>query len=161
MNERRGKINRITHLDTPIFEYSQITKNIFIGTNQCCKTHFNKELVKKDIKADLSLEENKVDNPFGVNYFLWLPTKNHHAPTFNQLSIGANFIDQLIKKEIKVYVHCQNGHGRAPILVAAYFIMKGMTTGDALSLIKKRRKSIHLNKHQKTALKSFENKLKH
>ena len=145
------------HIDKPVFEYNKITDNIFIGTNQCCKFHFNKKLFKKGVMADISLEENKIDNPFGVNYFLWLPTKDHCAPTFKQLSIGADFISQLIKKEIKVYVHCQNGHGRAPTLVAAYFIMKGMTTEEALSLIKKRRKFIHPNKHQIAALKSFEN----
>ncbi|MBI2451716.1 dual specificity protein phosphatase family protein [Candidatus Pacearchaeota archaeon] len=118
-------------------------------------------LVKKGVKADLSLEENKIDNSFGVDYFLWLPTKDHRAPTPKQLLIGTNFIDQLVKNGIKVYVHCQNGHGRAPTLVAAYFIIKGMTTEEALSLIKKRRKSIHPNKHQKAALKSFENKINH
>ena len=157
---KKDKLSRVIHPKTPIFEYNKITSDIFIGTNQCCRIHFNKELVKNSVKADLSLEENKIDNPFGVDYFLWLPTKDHRASTIKQLFIGASFIDQLVKNKIKVYVHCQNGHGRAPTLVAAYFITKGMTAEEALSLIKNRRKSIHPNKHQKATLKSFEKKIK-
>ena len=148
------------HTEIPVFEYNQITKYVFIGTNRCCKMHFAKELASKGIKADISLEEDKVDNPFGVKYFLWLPTKDHQAPTLNQFSIGVNFIEQLIKANIKIYVHCKNGHGRAPTLVATYFIKKGMSINKAISLIKNKRKTIHPNKHQRRALNSFENYLR-
>lgn len=65
------------------FEHSKITKYIYIGTNMCCQqTYFNKNLLKKGIKADISLEEVKIDQPFGVKFYLWLPTKDHKAPTF-------------------------------------------------------------------------------
>lgn len=148
------------HYNLSIFEYNKITKYIFIGTNQCCRVHFNRNLVKKGVKADLSLEENKIDNPFGVEYFLWLPTKDHHAPTLNQLLVGVNFIEQLVKRNIKVYVHCKKGRGRAPTLVAAYFIKKGMSIDKAIYLIKNKRKTIHLNKHQIKALKKFESFLR-
>jgi len=43
------------------FEYSQITKYIYIGTNMCCQTHFDKSLIKKEIRADISLEEKTLD----------------------------------------------------------------------------------------------------
>ena len=138
-----------------IFEYNKITDYIFLGTNQCCQVHFKKELLKKGIKADISLEGEKLDMPFGVDYYLWLPTKDHTAPSQKQLKVGVDFIESLIKNKEKVYVHCQRGHGRAPTLVAAYLISKGKTIEEAYEFIKKKRKTIHPNKLQKSALMRF------
>lgn len=148
------------HSEKTVFEYSKITEYIYIGTNQCCILHFKESLIKKGIMADISLEKEKLDHPFGVDYYLWLPTKDHKAPTFKQLSLGANFIAHLVKNKIKVYVHCKNGHGRSPTLIAAYFILKGKNTEDAIKFIKKNRPSIHLNKIQIKALKNFERRIR-
>lgn len=150
----------ITHPDKPIFEYNKITSYIYIGTNQCCQVHFKNKLLKKGIKADISLEEKKLDQPFGVKYYLWLPTKDHKTPTIQQMKIGADFLKKLVKNKIPVYVHCQNGHGRAPSLVAAYLILMGKTSEEAIKLIKSKRKTIHPNKYQLAQLKKFEKQIK-
>lgn len=142
------------------FEYNKITPNIYLGTDMCCQAHFNKHLIKKGIDADLSLEGEKVDQPFGVKYYLWLPTKDHHPPTQKQLIIGTNFIDNLIKNNIKVYIHCQRGHARAATLVAAYLMKEGMTPREAIAFIKKRRPVIHPNASQRKALEKFSRKIK-
>ncbi len=147
------------HPKKPIFEYSKITKYIYIGTNQCCRPHFEKSLIEKGIKADINLEEIRLDQPIGVDYYLWLPTKDHKAPTFKQLLIGANFIKQLVDNKIRVYVHCEHGHARAPTLVAAYFILEGNDMKKALELIKKKRPIIHPNKSQIKALENFRRKV--
>lgn len=138
------------------FNYSKINDHIFVGTNFCCTTHFDDELIKNGINADISLEENNIDNPQGAKYFLWLPTKNYHAPTLQQLLLGAVTIDLLIETGAKVYVHCQNGHGRAPTLVAAYFISQGRPLEEAIDLIKSKRPEVHLTSKQLEALKLFE-----
>ena len=138
-----------------IFEYSKITNYIYLGTNQCCQVHFKKELLKRGITADISLEKEKIDAPFGVDYYLWLPVKDHAAPSQKQLKIGIDFIEDLIKNKIKVYIHCQRGHGRAPTLVAAYLVSKGKTVEQAVDFIKKKRPVIHPNKVQINALKRF------
>ena len=62
--------------------------------------------------------------------------------------------------EKKVYVHCQNGHGRAPTLVAAYFIKQGKQVEDAVNLIKDKRPAIHLEEVQKQALEEFSKRIK-
>lgn len=118
-----------------------------------------KSLIKKDVKADISLEEKRLDYPIGVDYYLWLPTKDHKAPTFKQLLIGANFIKYLVENKIKVYIHCEHGHARAPTLVAAYFILEGKNVSEAMELIKNKRPIIHPNKSQVKALENFEMRL--
>ncbi len=142
-----------------IFEYSQISEYIYIGTNMCCQAHFDKSLLRKGIKADISLEEKRLDHPFGVDYYLWLPTKDHQAPTLKQLRIGVSFLKEALKQKSKCYVHCQRGHGRAPTLVAAFLASEGINVQKAFSLIKKKRPDIHPNKRQIAMIEKFKKSL--
>lgn len=141
------------------FEYDQITPYIYIGTNMCCEGHFEKELIKKGIKADIALESEKIDAPFGVEYFLWLPTLNHRAPSKKQMLIGVQMMHEFVKRKIKCYVHCQRGHGRAPTLVAAYFVSKGMSIDEAVKKIKNKRPVAHPNKVQRSAVSRLRKQL--
>ncbi len=138
------------------FEYSKITNNIFIGTNKCCQIHFNKSLIKKGIFADISLEKELNDSPQGVKLFLWIPTIDHKAPPFHLLKLGVDVLDHIVKENLKVYVHCRSGHTRAPTLVAAYFIKKGYSIKEAISIIKKKRPKINIHPDQMKALKKYQ-----
>lgn len=134
--------------------YNYITDGIYIGTNQCCKTHFDEQLLKDGISADISLEKNRVDAPFGVDFYIWIPVKDNEAPTPDQLGFGVQTLEKLVAMQKKVYVHCKNGHGRAPTLVAAYLIKKGKTVEEVIMFLKSKRSSIHLNETQKQALEN-------
>ena len=137
------------------FNYNKITPYIYLGTNNCCEIHFDRNLLKKGITADISLEKDRIDNPKGVTFFLWLPVKDKTAPKLDQLFIGATTIAMLTEMQHKVYVHCKNGHGRAPTMVAAYLIWTGKTPKEALDIIKKKRPEIHLEASQKKILEKF------
>lgn len=141
-------------------DYSHITDGIFVGTNQCCKTHFDEALTRDGINADISLEKNRLDAPFGVDFYAWIPVEDHNAPTPDQLELGVDVLNKLVKMKKKVYVHCKNGHGRAPTLVAAYLVKKGKAPDEAIGLIKSKRPSIHLTDEQIKSLKIWEHKLK-
>lgn len=138
------------------FDYDQITDEVFIGTNMCCQLGFSKELLAKGIRADVSLEKNRTDSPEGVDYFLWLPTENGLAPDPKNLEIGVKFLDFLISNKVKTFIHCKNGHGRAPTLFAAYLISLGMKAEEAIELIRAKRPTIHLTESQRQALANFE-----
>lgn len=140
------------------FDYDQITDEIFIGTNMCCLVGYAEELIKKGVFADISLEKNRIDNPVGVDFFLWLPVEDREAPTQRQLELGVETIDFFVRNKIKLYVHCKNGHGRAPTLVAAYLMHKGKNLTEAEAFIKSKRPSIHFEDVQRAALKNFNNK---
>ena len=151
---------KIIHKNNQKFNYDKIADYIYIGNNKCCHTHFKKLLLDKKIKADISLEIEEIDSPRGVDYYLWIPTIDHFAPNQKQLMAGVVFLDFLVKNKIKTYIHCRNGHGRAPTLVAAYFIMKGKDIDESISFIKKKRKTIHLSKEQVLGLKKFKRSIK-
>jgi len=136
--------------------FSQISEEIFIGTNYCCKAHFTEELVNKGIRADISLEAESLDQPWGVKYFLWLPTVDHTAPTMEALVLGVQMLSVMVQRKQKVFVHCKNGHGRAPTLVAAYLISTGMSLNQAIRTIAKKRPEIHIEPVQLATLEKFE-----
>lgn len=141
------------------FDYDQITDEIFVGTNMCCIVGYARELVEKGVLADISLEKDRVDNPIGIDFFLWLPVEDHKAPTQRQLELGVLTIEFFVKNKIKLYVHCKNGHGRAPTMVAAYLIKQGKTPDQALEIIKSKRPAIHLEDIQIKALRDWADKI--
>ncbi|MBT3412699.1 MAG: hypothetical protein HOJ15_01130 [Candidatus Jacksonbacteria bacterium] len=142
------------------FEYSKIDDFISIGTNACCVGHFDKKLLKEGVKADLSLDKEHIDQPFGVDYFLWIPITDHHAPTQKQLEVAVQFLDTMKCEGLAVYIHCHEGHGRAPTVAAAYYISQGKSVEEALEYIAKKRSTIHPNKKQIAALRAYEKSLK-
>jgi protein-tyrosine phosphatase len=137
---------------TPL-DYNQIFDWVFLGTNQCCQNHFAEELLTKGITVDVSLEQEHLDMPIGVEVFLWLPTPDLTAPTRDALENGIALLRDVERQNRKVYIHCKNGHGRAPALLAAYLIVeKGMTPDDAIALIQTARPTIHLQEPQRERL---------
>lgn len=146
------------HIISKMLEYSEIVDGILIGTNKCCRMHLDVMLKKKGVTADISLEETVLDRPLGVDVYVWIPVKDHTAPTAGQLDFGADALAKLVAQKRKIYVHCKNGHGRAPTMVAAYLIRKGMSAGEAIELIASKRPTIHIEDTQRAALREFEKK---
>jgi len=142
------------------FDYDQIDEAVFIGTNMCCQIGFDRELLVKNVKADISLEDDRVDAPQGVDYFLWLPTKDHEAPTPDKLTLGVYALEFFASRGVKVYIHCKHGHGRAPVLFLAYLTKRGMSLDDAMLYLKTRRPGVNLSTAQLEALKAYQASLK-
>ncbi|MBI3671704.1 dual specificity protein phosphatase family protein [Candidatus Azambacteria bacterium] len=145
----------IDHSQIKELEYNEIVDGIYIGTNQCCQAHFDEELRKEGITADISLEKNRIDAPFGADFYIWIPVQNHAAPKQEQLEFGVSVLEKLVAIGKKIYVHCKNGHGRAPTLVAAYLVKGGKTPKEAEIFIKSKRPAMHLEEVQRQALKDF------
>jgi len=136
-------------------DYTYITSGIYVGTNQCCGVGLSEVLKREGIVADMSLEEVKIDQPFGVEMYVWLPTPDHTPPTQDQLSFGAAALEKLVAQKKKVYLHCKNGHGRASTMLAAYLINKGSDPEAAFAIVKQRRLAAHLQDSQKEALRTY------
>jgi len=147
---------KICHTGNPVLDFSQITPLIYAGNNMCCQDMFDKGLLKKGVKADISLEGERIDSPSGVDYFLWLPVKDHYPPTAKQIILGGKFLDGLVKNKIKTYIHCKNGHTRTGTFLISYLIMKGWALKKAFDFINKKRDCTHITKIQMDFLKKFE-----
>ena len=143
------------HVPNGPLDYNYIAEGIYIGTNQCCALGLSEVLKKDGITVDISLEDIRLDHPFGVAMYVWLPTPDHIPPTLDQLTFGVQALKETVRQKRKVYVHCKNGHGRASTLVAAYFISLGKTADESVEIIKNGRPAIHLQDIQKEALGQF------
>ncbi len=140
--------NPFVPTEHPIFEYSQINDQVYLGTNACCQMHFKQELLDKGVTVDISLEGEMLDQPYGVESYLWLPVLDHTPPTSDQVRIGIPTLDAALAAGKKVYIHCKNGHGRGPTFYAAYLVSNGMTPADAIGSISQKRPEIHLEPSQ-------------
>lgn len=146
--------------DGHVFDYSQITDNIFIGSDLCqgntCPIH-GPEFESLGILVELNLSaERKETPPDGIDIYSWLPVADGYAPTQEQLDIGTAIIDEAVSQGKRVYVHCKNGHGRSPTLVAAYLIRyQGKLVDEAIGSIREKRPEIHIENSQKEALTKF------
>jgi protein-tyrosine phosphatase len=143
------------HKPNDPLEYNYITDGIYAGTNQCCSMGLSEVLKKEGISADISLEEIRLDHPFGVDIYVWIPTPNHNPPNSEQLSFGAETLEKLVGQNRKIYVHCKNGHGRTSTLISAYLINKGNSPKEAFKIIKKGRPEAHLQNSQIEALEKY------
>jgi protein-tyrosine phosphatase len=149
--------------DSHKFEYSKISKHLFVGSDFCtgrnCKEH-EEEFKKLNIDSEINLSiEKKEVPPENIESYTWIPVVDGHAPTMWQMEAGASIIDKAVASGKNIYVHCRNGHGRSPTLVAAYLIRYGgISVDEAIEEIEKKRPEAHIEKTQKDALRKFSEK---
>lgn len=135
--------------------YDYIIDGIYVGTNQCCSSGLSDVLKKEGITVDISLEEDRLDQPFGVLSYIWMPIKDNTPPTPEQFDFGVLALKEFVRQKKKIYLHCKNGHGRSTTLLSAYLIKKGHTPEEALRVIKEGRPSVHMSDSQEKALREY------
>ncbi|WP_218353028.1 diacylglycerol kinase family protein [Alteromonas lipotrueiana] len=87
--------------------------------------------------------------------YLNIPVLDHTSPTEDQLHTAINWIDQQIRGNRKVVVHCALGRGRSVLTMAAYLLARDDTLSviDALNKIQSIRSTARLNKRQLKSLR--------
>ncbi len=141
-------------------DYSVITKNIIIGSDLCkgkyCPIH-REEFEKLGVDFEINLSKEKKEQTAGNVYgSYWIPVADGYPPTEKQIDLGTSIIEKVVKENKKIYVHCKNGHGRSPTMVAAYLIRyKGSTPEKAEKIIKEKRPEIHIEKIQMEGLNKY------
>lgn len=146
------------------FNYSKIADNLYLGSDFCqagvCLLHAA-EFAKLGIfvEINLSKEENELP-PTNLESYVWLPVPDGGVPTTDQFDIGTSVINEALVNSRAVYVHCRNGHGRSPTLIAAYFIRyQGKSVDEAVAFTQGQRNEIHVEFPQREALQKYWEKL--
>lgn len=141
--------------------YNKVEELIYAGNNLCCQKQFDEELLAKGIFADISLEAERLDNPKGVKYFFWFPWVEDTAPPFELIEMALNVVDELLRKNVKMYIHCRNGHGRTTTFLASYYIRRLKVSAEqALNIVREKRPSGHLNERQKAFLREYADRIR-
>jgi hypothetical protein len=141
----------------PFQRYTRITPTIYVGPQY--RKLGKRALERWGITGSVNMRTEHDDALYGLTFdqYCHLPTVDDQAPTLDQLERGVKFIEQVLSKRGKVYIHCAGGIGRAPTMAAAYFIHQGMALEEAIALIKKTRPIIRIMPPQLEQLERFEN----
>ncbi|MFC1576893.1 dual specificity protein phosphatase family protein [Candidatus Omnitrophota bacterium] len=121
-----------------MFKFSWITKNIAVGS--VFKTEDAPKIKKMGVDAIIEIRSEGRDDEkrlkeLGIEY-LHVDVVDRYAPTQKQLNTIYGFALPLLRQNKKIFIHCQNGYGRSPLVVISILVEKGMSVGDALQLAK-------------------------
>lgn len=149
--------------DSHIFDHSKITEYIHIGSDLCkggvCLIHGEEfKTLGVAIEMNVSAERNELP-PEDLETYVWIPVVDGYSPTQEQLDLGTSVMNEAIKNGKVFFIHCKNGHGRSPTMVAAYLIrFKKYGVDDAISFIAKKRPEIHIEDNQRQELEKFKSR---
>jgi len=130
-----------------------------LGVGGVCKIE---DLSKAGIQSILDLRQETEDNPhelekYNIKY-LQIKIPDRSIPTLSEIKNGTEWIALNIEQRKKVFVHCNLGRGRGPLLVILYLISKGQDKDEAIKYVKKIRRYSYLNKNQLKLIDEFQNK---
>lgn len=140
----------------PSYYFGWITPSILLGGQPLTKVW--PALIARGISGiiNLRLEYTYQDDLKGLPLrYLYLPTLDNTAPSTEHLNQGVKFIEEELAKGGKVYVHCWEGLGRSPTLVAAYLVRTGLTPEQAWQKIRAVRPFIRPTQSQRDSLEAF------
>jgi len=82
-------------------------------------------------------DDEKLIKELGMQ-FLHVMIDDGCCPTFEQLDRILDFSNSILDEGKRILIHCQNGCGRSPFVIAALLAARGMKIPDAVGLIKDR-----------------------
>jgi protein-tyrosine phosphatase len=140
----------------PSYYFGWITPSILLGGQPARKVWAT--LIRRGITGVINLRQ-EYDYRAEVGglalRYLYLPTVDNTAPSQAHIHQGVEFLEEELGKGGKVYVHCWEGLGRSPTLVAAYLVKTGLTPDEAWKMIRRVRPFIRPTKAQQERLIEF------
>ncbi|GAB6029150.1 hypothetical protein CHUAL_004927 [Chamberlinius hualienensis] len=144
--------------------YNRVDQNVILGALPF--RSMTAELINEGVGGVVSMNED-FELWFWVNTkeewetagiaFIQLSTTDiFEAPSQEKLRRGVEFIDDVIKREKSVYVHCKAGRTRSATLVGCYLMKTyNWTPKEAVELMAAKRSHILLGEKQWEALNIF------
>lgn len=90
----------------------------------------------------------------GISLY-YLPTPDLHAADPSELKQAADWVLNVLNGGGKVFVHCQHGIGRGPLMACAILVRMGYQPWDAVRVVKEKRWQVALNRRQLETLLAF------
>jgi protein-tyrosine phosphatase len=140
----------------PVWRYSWITPSILLGAQPARRLW--PKLTQLGVTGVVNMREEfdyqKEIGDITVDY-LYLPTEDNTPPTLEHLQRGASFIKLHVDRGGKVYIHCWEGLGRGPTMVATHFVALGDTPEEAWKKIRAVRPFIRPTQTQRERLTEY------
>jgi hypothetical protein len=137
--------------------FSWITDSLAVGGSYRVKDI--KRLAGMGVTAVIDAREEASDDAEALGKhgiaLLRLPTRDRYALSMENLRKGAEWAQMHIADGGRVYVHCEHGVGRGPLMGAAVLIAGGYTAPQALRIIRAKRWQAAPNDRQLEQLLRF------
>ncbi len=139
----------------PSLHFSKVENGIYFG-GRLSKIGILYLRIRK-IKVVLNLRAEFDDEKLGLKGFKYshVPIEEFQGASISQLLEAIQIIHAGSRNGERIYVHCAEGIGRAPNIVAGYLISSGLTVDQAISRLKKVRPFIQLNDYQIISLENL------
>lgn len=119
-------------------------------------------IVNQGVKSIVTMTENALPENWthSIDY-LHVPTPDFTAPDMDRINSAVDFINEQIKNDHAVMVHCAAGMGRAGTILACYFVKyKKFSADEAIKKIRKERPGSIQSEVQELAIGFFEKHIK-
>jgi len=139
----------------PTVRFSRITPQLYLGGQY--RRYGWPVLVRRGITSVVNMRSEFSDRRSNITpqRYLHLPTVDNTPPSLEQLAQGVDFIRRQIAEGGSVYVHCWEGAGRGPTMVAAYLVSTGLSPAEAWACIRKVRPFIRPTEAQAAQVERF------
>ncbi len=92
---------------------------------------------------------------------LWLPTIDFQPPSLEHVSQGVDFIQKVVERGDKVYVHCKAGRARSATVVLCWLVKhRRMSIAEAQALLLTKRPHVHAKLTERQVVIEYVNRLK-
>lgn len=120
----------------PTLRFSRVTGDLFLGgqVNRLGMRRLRRRGITSVVNMRGEYDEGK--HGYAPPQYCHLPTVDNHAPTLEHLREGVRFIQGELEAGRKVYIHCWEGVGRAPTMLASYLVSTGLHPSEAWARIK-------------------------
>jgi protein-tyrosine phosphatase len=148
------RIHRYLIKRKKLADITLINSNLFVGGENKIEI-----IAKINIQSILDLRKEACHDKYtlkknSMNYFqLRIPDRG--IPTIEETQNAINWINLQIEQKRKVFVHCNLGRGRGPLIIILYLISKGMNSKSAINFVKEKRSFTYLNEKQINFIKKF------
>jgi atypical dual specificity phosphatase len=91
---------------------------------------------------------------------LWLPTIDFQPPSLKHVSQGVDFIQQVVDRGDKVYVHCKAGRARSATVVLCWLVKhRKMSVVEAQTHLLLKRPHVHARLTERSVVKEYAKQL--
>jgi len=114
-------------------------------------------VVKQGVRSIVTMTEESLPYSWikDVKY-LHVPTEDFSAPGMEQIDQAVEFIDQRIRNNEPVMVHCAAGIGRTGTILACYLVKyQKLSTKDAIEKVRKERPGSIQSESQELAISLY------
>jgi hypothetical protein len=148
----------LSDLQRKALNYSDVTPQIAVGGS------FRKRQIKhlraRGVTAVVDCRKEASDDPellakAGIE-FLHVPAPDRYALTSDQLHEGVEWVLDHLERGSRVFVHCEHGVGRGPLMACAVLVGQGYSAPEALRIVRSGRWQAMPNDRQLGALLAFE-----